>query len=83
MTALKDPKKPKQNSKINAYARYSGIAFQMIAVIAIGCYGGVLLDTKFPNKYSVFTLVCSLLSVAMATYYAIRQASNNSENKNE
>ncbi|MCB0458280.1 MAG: AtpZ/AtpI family protein [Flavobacteriaceae bacterium] len=55
----------------------------MIAVIAIGCYGGVVLDKKFPNNYSVFTLVCSLLSVAMATYYAIRQASNNSENKKD
>ncbi len=79
MTAPNDLKKQKSNSKINNYAKYSGIAFQMIAVIAIGCYGGVKLDEKFPNKYSVFTIVCSLLSVGIATYIAIRQVGNDSK----
>lgn len=51
----------------------------MIAVIAIGCYGGVKLDEKFPNKYSVFTIFCSLLSVGIATYIAIRQVGNDSK----
>ncbi|NND62114.1 MAG: AtpZ/AtpI family protein [Flavobacteriaceae bacterium] len=55
----------------------------MLAIIAIGCYGGVKLDEVYPNKQSWFTIICSLLSVAIAMYWVIRQVSNSSKNNNE
>ena len=73
---MKDPKESKnkkRNSRINNYARYSGIAFQMIAIIVLGTYGGVKLDDVYPNQYSLFTVICSLLSVALSMYYAVTQ----------
>lgn len=79
MTEHNAPKKQKPNNKLNNYARYSGIAFQMLAVIAIGSYGGVLLDEQFPNKYSIFTIVCSLASVGIAMYFVIKQATKISD----
>lgn len=85
MTDLKEPKKPNQNrrDRINAYARFSGIAFQMIAIIGLGAFGGVKLDEAYPNKYSIFTIICSLASVGVAMYYVIKQVNDISKKNNE
>ena len=72
--------KPKE--QLNSYARFSGIAFQMIAIIGIGVYGGIKLDQKHPNKYKLFTLICSLTSIAMALYFVIYKVSNISKKDN-
>jgi hypothetical protein len=55
----------------------------MIAIIGLGSYAGVKLDEKFTNKYSVFTIICSLASVGIAMYYVIKQVTDfsNKENK--
>lgn len=75
MTEDKETKIQKQNkdSRINSYARFSGIAFQMAAIIGLGSFGGVKLDEYYPNKYSVFTIICSLISIGIALYYVIKQ----------
>jgi hypothetical protein len=69
-------KKPNQSSKIKSFARFSGLAFQMLVIIGLGSFGGVKLDEAYPNEYSVFTIICSLVSIAIAMYLVIRQASN-------
>ncbi|MEX0290441.1 MAG: AtpZ/AtpI family protein [Flavobacteriaceae bacterium] len=73
-------KPPRKSSSVNSYARYSGIAIQMLAIIGLGSYGGVKLDELYPNKYHVYTLVCSLASIAIAMYLVIKQVNNNSKN---
>jgi len=55
----------------------------MIAIIGLGTYGGVKLDERYPNKHSLFTIVISLASVAMAMYYVMKQVSNTSNKKNK
>ena len=83
---MKDPKEPKkkgQGNRIKNYARYSGIAFQMIAIIVLGTYGGVKLDESYPNKYSLFTVICSLVAVALSMYYAVTQVTGFSKNDPE
>lgn len=79
MTDPNASKKPSRNNKINTYARYSGIAFQMIAIIVIGSYGGVKLDEAFPNEYSAWTIVCSFLSVIVAMVYIIRRVNTSKD----
>ena len=71
MSQQKPPKK--RASSLNSYARYSGIAFQMIAIIAGGTYLGVLLDEKFPNEHSIYTLICSLFAVSISIYVVVRR----------
>ncbi|NJM14645.1 MAG: AtpZ/AtpI family protein [Bacteroidales bacterium] len=56
----------KTSQKINSYARYSGIAFQMMAIIAAGVFGGLKLDRWLVLKVPVFTIVLSLLAVALS-----------------
>lgn len=71
----------KKKKQLDTYAKFSGIAFQMIAVIGLGSYAGVKLDEHYPNLYPMFTLICSLAAVAIAMYLVIKQAGNISNDK--
>ncbi len=67
------PTKPKSKpTSINSYARYSGLAFQMIAIILVGVFGGMKLDEVVKWEFPVFTLVFTLLAVVMSMYYAVK-----------
>ncbi len=71
MAEDKDHKK--KSNQLNSYAKYSGIAIQMIIIIGIGAFAGVKLDEKFPNNHNLFTLVLSLTSVIVSVLFVIRQ----------
>ncbi|MFC2098880.1 AtpZ/AtpI family protein [Bacteroidota bacterium] len=73
MKKQSNPKEPKSKpSTLNNYARYSGLAFQMIAIILVGVFGGIKLDEVVNWEFPVFTLVFTLLSVIMSMYYAVK-----------
>jgi hypothetical protein len=76
-------KRPKNRSPLRAYAHYSGIAIQMLVIIALGSYGGVKLDEAYPNEYNAYTLICSLGSIALAMYVVIKQVSKNKSSLND
>ncbi len=65
---LKNP----QNKGLNDFGRYSGMAFQMIAIILVTTWGGIQLDklTKFHTP--VFTIILALLGVFAAIYTAVK-----------
>ena len=69
-----------QKGKRNSYARFSGIAIQMFAIIAVGTFVGVKLDEQFPNKNNLYTLILSLGSVIMSIVYVIRRIIAGSKN---
>ena len=73
-------RKPKE--RLNAFARFSGIGFQMIIIIGLGVYAGVQLDKNYPNKYSLFTIICSLAAIAIALYTVIKQVTDFSKKNN-
>ncbi|MBX2985385.1 MAG: AtpZ/AtpI family protein [Bacteroidia bacterium] len=54
------------------YIKYSGIAFQMIAIIFIFAYAGNWIDKHFSFKIPIFTLILSLTGVALSIYQLIR-----------
>tara|TARA_Y100000389_G_scaffold165797_1_gene170109 strand:- start:785 stop:1018 length:234 start_codon:yes stop_codon:yes gene_type:complete len=64
---------PNQKKQLNRLARFSGIAFQMVTTISIGSFIGYKLDLYFEAKNSVFTIVFSLFSIAIALVYVIQQ----------
>ena len=68
---MPEPKPPKKQP--NRYARFSGIVFQMIAIIALGTYIGVKLDQNFPNQYDAYTISLALVSVFISLYVVIKQ----------
>lgn len=60
------------NKGLNDFGKYSGIAFQMVAVIALTTWGGIKLDKLAGFEKPVFTIILSLLGVFAAIYTAIR-----------
>jgi len=44
----------------------------MALIIAGGCYGGYKLDEYYKNTTPVFTIILSLLSIAVAMYVALK-----------
>lgn len=65
-------KNKKQKNSLNNYAKYSGIAFQMLAIILIGVFGGMKLDDFLSFEFPVFTLVLTVVAVAFSIYFTIR-----------
>jgi hypothetical protein len=66
-------KHQKPKKLLNSYAKFSGIAIQMFAIIGVGTFAGVKLDEKFPNKYNLYTITLSLTSVIFAIVFVIRR----------
>lgn len=62
------PQKP-----LNSYAKYSSLGVQMAVIIAGGSYGGHKLDEYYQNHTPVFTIILSLLSIAIALYIVLRE----------
>ncbi len=57
-----------KKKQLNSYARYSSIAFQMLVIILLGVWGGVKLDEWIDTGFPVFTVLLSIISVALAIY---------------
>ena len=68
----KKNQKSLQNKGIKDFARYSGMAFQMIGIILVTVWGGVKLDKLTGWHTPVFTIVLSLLGVFAAIYTSIK-----------
>lgn len=64
----KDDKK----SGINSYARYSGIAFEMLGIISLGTFAGIKIDEKRNAEFPLFTTILSLVSVFIALFVVLK-----------
>jgi len=64
--------KQKEKNKLKAYAKYSNMGFQMVAIIGLGVFGGVKLDELISWKFPIFTIILALLSVTLAIYISIK-----------
>ena len=71
-TQKKKNRKNTENKGIRDFARYSGIAFQMIGIILVTTWGGVQLDKLTRYEKPVFTIILSLLGVFAAIYSAVK-----------
>ena len=62
----------KEKKALNNYARYSSIAFQMLAIMLAGVFGGRELDRWLEMQFPVFTLVLTILAVILSIYFVIK-----------
>lgn len=74
---LKTTKDQSRKSALSEYGRYSSLAFQMIAIILVGVFGGMKLDQVVSWEFPVFTLVLTILAVIMSMYYAVKDLIRN------
>ena len=56
---------------LNAYAKYSGMGFQMIAVIGIFTYAGLKIDESAHHQVRWVTAILSLVGVLISLYIVI------------
>lgn len=55
------------------YLKYSGIAFQMIAIMVFSVLFGSFLDRKLQIQNQIFTLIFALLGVVLAIGFVLIQ----------
>jgi hypothetical protein len=68
-----DNNEPKEeNSTGNSYLKFSGMAFQMIAIIGIFTYVGYKIDVSANHPVKWVTATLSLIGVFISLYLVIR-----------
>lgn len=72
MQKKQDNELNKNKERLNDYAKYSGMVFQMLAVIGTGVYGGIKIDEWLNMNFPVFTIALSVISVILAIYSVIK-----------
>lgn len=79
--AIQKRKNNKQGKSISKYLRFTSVAFQMGATIGLLTLFGLWLDSKFPNNYSLYTVIFSLLGVFVSMYQVIKQVTSMNNEK--
>lgn len=59
----------------NNYAKYSGIAFQMVGIIGVFAFAGYEIDKSLKHDMQWVTALFCLLGVCLSIYLTIRQLS--------
>jgi hypothetical protein len=74
-----ETKKRSQENKIEKtkkdlrdYARYSNLAFRLIAIVLAGFFGGMKLDDWLNINFPVFTLTLSISGLVVSLYLLIK-----------
>lgn len=65
--------KNNRKKQLRSYARFSGIAIQMLVIIYLGSLLGEWLDGKYPNENELYTKICTLVAVFLAMASVIIQ----------
>ena len=62
--------------EVNNYAKFSGMAFQMIAVIGVFAFAGYKIDQAGNHQTKWATAALSLIGVFISLYIVIRSVKN-------
>ncbi len=65
-------KKKKGKRKANEYLKYSGMAFEMFAVMCLFTVGGTKLDEYLQSEKQYFTMLGAILGTIFALTYTLR-----------
>lgn len=67
-----DKNKPPKDNNGNSYLKFTGMAFQMIAIIGIFAFAGYKIDASANHPVKWVTAVLSLTGVFISLYLVIR-----------
>lgn len=73
---MSQQKPPKNNNGLKNAAILSGIAFEMGAIIYLAVQGGKWLDGNYETDKNIFTVIATLLGVAISIWVVLRQLKN-------
>lgn len=67
----------KRKNQTTSLAKYSGLAFQMIAIILLVLFGGYKLDGYMENEFPLFTIIGAFGGVVLSLYFALKDLLRN------
>nr|WP_299071445.1 AtpZ/AtpI family protein [uncultured Allomuricauda sp.] len=70
---MSQQKSPKKKNNFRNAAMLSGIAFEMGAIIFLAVKGGKWLDVHYQNEKNIFTVIATLLGVAISIWVVLQQ----------
>jgi F0F1-type ATP synthase assembly protein I len=68
-----DKERAPDRDAMTGYARYTGVAFQMMAIIAGCAFIGYKIDQHFDHKVQWVTALACVIGVCMSIYQIVRQ----------
>lgn len=68
--------KDSKKSQMYYFARYSGLAFEMLGIIVLGSFVGYKLDEKRAGEFPLWTIIFSLFAVSASLYLVIKKLLN-------
>jgi apolipoprotein N-acyltransferase len=68
----REPNHNKTTNPLKQYARYSGIAFQMMAVMAFSAWLGLKADKYLELQFPLFTLIFIITALGLILYKMVR-----------
>ncbi len=77
----KEDEKEYNQSPFRQYGVYSSIVFQMLAIIALGFWGGKKLNDYFEIKNNLLTVGVGFLGLGLSLYNTLKQLENLNKNK--
>ena len=70
---MNQQKSPKKNNGLKNAAALSGIAFEMGIIIYLAVKGGNWLDAHYETEKKYFTVIATLLGVAISIWVVLQQ----------
>ncbi|UJH69017.1 AtpZ/AtpI family protein [Allomuricauda sp. SCSIO 65647] len=70
---MSQQKPPKKKNNLKNAAMLSGIAFEMGAIIYLAVKGGKWLDEHYQTEKRIFTVIATLLGVAISIWVVLQQ----------
>jgi len=67
----------KDNNQATNFAKYTGIAFQMLATIGVFCFIGYKIDQNRASSKFVFTAILGLVGVIISLISVVRSLNKN------
>lgn len=62
-----------EKQALNSYVKYTGVAFQMMAIIGLSAFIGYKIDLWYEHKTQWVTALACVLGVFLSIYQTIRQ----------
>jgi F0F1-type ATP synthase assembly protein I len=69
----KDDGLESEKKALSGYAKYTGVAFQMMAIIGACAFIGYKIDQYYEHKPQWVTAIACVLGVCLSIYQTIRQ----------
>ena len=71
-----EPNRNRITNPLKQYAKYTGIAFQMVAIMAVSTWLGLKVDALLNLQFPLFTLIFIITALGLLLYKIIRSISN-------